>query len=575
MILQALVEYYERKASDPNSGIAPLGWEWKEIPYIIVIQEDGTFLHVEDTQESKGKKKQAKLFLVPQSVKRSSGIASNLLWDNVEYVTGIPCKGDPARVSAQHEAFVKRLTELKSCPSVAPVLAFINNPDYKSILKSDSVWKDAEDGCSNVSFAIVGHDVPVFRELDVVSALSSRTTGEANGICLINGRKDKIASLHPAIKGVLNTNTTGGNIVSLNFDAACSFGKKQGANAPVGEQAAFQYTTALNTLLRKDSHQKMIVGDATTVFWATRPCILEDEFADIFGEPEKDNPDKGVDAVEHLLSSVQNGVYVHESEENKFYVLGLSPNSARISVRFWHVGTVSEMEKRFADWFENLRIVHGPNDREHLSIWRLLLSTAVQSKSENIPPNLAGTVMRSILAGTPYPNTLLSSVLLRNKAEQNVTYPRAKLIKAYLIHNLKRRIKVSLDKENTNVGYRLGRLFATLERIQQVANPGINATIRDRFYASASSTPAMVFGNLMRLKNYHLNKLDSAKRLTYFEKLLGEIIYQDYDKPGIAAFPAHLSLEEQGQFAIGYYHQKQDFFVKNDDDSSASSENNA
>ena len=562
MILQALKEYYDRKAADPDSGIAPLGWEWKEIPYLIVLRNDGAFVRVEDTQELIGKKKRAKTFLVPQAVKRSSGVASNLLWDNVEYATGIVCKGKAERVAKQHEAFCKLLETLHGCISVIPVQAFLSSPGFRELLSEDPTWRNAVEGCAFVSFKIEGEQQPVFRAQDIVQSLDavalSADENAKRSICLVSGKKDFLAELHPAIKGVSGTNTTGGNIVSFNFPAACSFGKHQGNNAPIGERAAFEYTTALNALLSKDSCQKMFVGDATTVFWSSRKTKLEDEFADMFREPEKDNPDKGVEAIERLLSSVRSGAFEHDNEDTRFYVLGLAPNSARIAVRFWHAGTVAEMEKRFADWFENLRIIHGPKEKEHLSLWRLLISTAPLGKNENVPPNLAGAVMRSILEGTSYPATLLSSTLVRIKATRDITYPQAKLIKAFLTHNLERKLTVSLDKNNTNVGYRLGRLFAVLEKIQQTANPGINATIRDRFYASASSTPAAVFGNLMRLKNHHLAKLTKT---AFFEGLIGEILYRDKDNPGVREFPAHLSLQDQGMFALGYYHQRQDFFA--------------
>lgn len=560
MILQALKEYYDRKAADPDSGIAPLGWERKEIPYLIVLREDGSLVRVEDTQEKVGKKKRAKVFLVPQAVKRTVGVSANLLWDNVEYVTGVVCKGKPERVAAQHQAFVERLTELAECPVVKPICKFLATSDYQDRLASFPEWKEAVEGCAFISFMLVEESCPVFNMRDVVekinSGKSSSTEVSDGAICLVSGRRDVVAKLHPAIKGVQGTNTTGGNIISFNFPAACSFGKSQGENAPIGERAAFEYTTALNTLLSKDSRQKMSVGDATVVFWSERKTSLEDEFIDLFGEPERDNPDKGVAAVERLWASVRTGAFSSEDDTTRFYVLGLAPNSARISVRFWHNGTVAEMERRFADWFENLRIVHGPKEKEHLSLWRLLVSIAPLGKSENIPPNLAGAVMRSILEGTPYPATLLSSAILRIKAEHEVTYPRAKIIKAFINHNLnqERKLTVSLDRENTNVGYRLGRLFAVLEKVQEEANPGLNATIRDKFYASASSTPNAVYGNLMRLKNHHLGKL-SQGRMIYFEKLLGDIISE------IPSFPAHLTLNDQGQFSIGYYHQRQDFFV--------------
>ena len=298
MILQALKEYYDRKAADPESGIAPLGWERKEIPYLIVLRNDGLLVRVEDTQELVGKKKRAKTFLVPQSVKRSSGVASNLLWDNVEYVTGVVCKGKPERVAAQHEAFVKRLSELSGCPSVSPIRAFLSQPDYKEQLASCPEWRGAVEGCAFVSFKVVGESEPICNAPDVKKHLDAENVPKADGmaqtICLVSGDHDSLAKLHPAIKGVQGTNTTGGNIVSFNFPAAWSFGKSQGENAPVGERAAFKYTTALNLLLAKDSHQKMAVGDATAVFWSERKTSLEDEFADLFGEPAKDNPDRAL-----------------------------------------------------------------------------------------------------------------------------------------------------------------------------------------------------------------------------------------------------------------------------------------
>lgn len=557
MILQALKEYYDRKAADSDSDIAPLGWERKEIPYLIVLGEDGSLVRVEDTQEKTGKKKRAKVFLVPQAVKRTVGVSANLLWDNVEYVTGVVCKGKPERVAAQHQAFFERLTELTECPGVKSICRFLATTDYQDKLASFPEWREAVEGCAFVSFKLAGEACPVFNMRDVVekinSGKSSGTEVASGTICLVSGRRDVVAKLHPAIKGVQGTNTTGGNIISFNFPAACSFGKSQGENAPIGERTAFEYTTALNTLLSKDSRQKMSVGDATAVFWSERETTLENEFIDLFGEPEKDNPDKGVAAVERLLASVRTGSFSPEDNTTRFYVLGLAPNSARISVRFWHNGTVAEMERRFADWFENLRIVHGPKEKEHLSLWRLLVSIAPFGKSENIPPNLAGAVMRSILEGTPYPATLLSSAILRIKAEHEVTYPRAKIIKAFINHNLnqERKLTVSLDKENANVGYRLGRLFAVLEKIQ-IAAIKPETTIREKFYAAASTSPVAVFGNLMRLSGYHLSKLDSDKRglRIWFEKQIEEIM------SGIEVFPPHLTLEKQGMFAIGYYHQR-------------------
>ena len=566
MILQSLKDYYDRKAADAESGIAPPGWSLKELPFLIVLNAAGDVVNVEDTREMDGKKKRAKSFLVAQEIKRSSGVASNFLWDNVEYVTGTVCKGKPDRVAQQFAAFRDALAPHADVPAIGAVLRLLAQSNLDEDLSRFPAWEEAKQSCAFVSFKFVDAEPIIFKNPAVRALVDNRASAgakEKREICLVTGDQDTVAALHPAIKGVQGTNTTGGNIVSFNFAAACSFGKEQGENAPVGESAAFAYTTALNTLLGKDSTQKLRVGDATTVFWADRSCGFENDMAGFFAEPPKDDPDALTKNVATLLKSVESGAYAEDDEPTRFFVLGLAPNSARIAVRFWHVGTVAELARRFAEYFRDLEMVHGEKEQDHLSLWRLLVSTAVQGKSENIAPNLAGNFMRAILEGLPFPESLLQAVILRIKAERAVSYPRAKLIKGCLNRKLRfrnpnqeRSITVSLDKDNPNIGYRLGRLFATLEKIQQEANPGINATIRDRFYAAASSTPQTVFGNLMRLKNHHLVKLENSGRRVNFERLIGEII------SGFQEFPAHLALDDQGRFAIGYYHQQQDFFTK-------------
>lgn len=311
----------------------------------------------------------------------------------------------------------------------------------------------------------------------------------------------------------------------------------------------------------------MQVGDASTVFWAEKATAFEKQFADFFGESPKDDPDRGTQAVEGLFKSLDTGAFSAEDDsDNRFYVLGLSPNASRIAVRFWIVDTVAGMADKIRQHFEDMSIIHGPKDKDFLSLFRLLVSTSAQGKAENIPPNLAGDTIRSILQGLPYPQTLLQAAIRRLRAEHTVTHARAALIKACVNRatrfknpNVQEELTMSLDENNTNIGYRLGRLFATLEKIQQEANPGINATIRDKFYGAASGTPVAVFGNLMRLKNHHLSKLQSPGRRIFFEKLIGRIIDGVNAGPG---FPPHLSLDDQGRFAIGYYHQMQAFYAK-------------
>lgn len=567
MILQALNDYYERKAADPEGGIAPEGFEYKEIPFVLVLGDKGELVNIEDTRQTINKKVRARAFLVPQGEKRSSGIRAYLLWDNVEYVLGVVSKGNVERVALQHQAFIERIESLNLSQDVGvrAVLNFLRNSP-QSALDDSEYAEEIKNSSPFMAFRLNTDTELVCQRAAVISRVRQSSGDEAErGFCLISGQEDARAKLQPAIKGVRDTNTTGGNIVSFNLSAFNSFGKVQGANAPMGEKASFAYTTALNHLLGKDSSQKLQVGDATTIFWSDRKNHFEDDFSTLFDEPDKDNPDQRTNKVSALLKAVDSGVFPPEDNETKFFILGLSPNAARISVRFWHVGTVAEFSRKIAQHFHDLEINHGPNQRDHLSIWWLLRSIAALGKSENIPPNLAGDWMRAILNGSSYPETLYQSAIRRIHAERDVSYERAAIIKACLnrknrfqIHTEKE-MSVSLDITNTNPGYRIGRLFAALEKIQEEASPGINATIRDRYYSSASGTPASVFPILLRMKNHHLGKLEKGREI-YFEKLLGEVVSE------IAAngFPAQLSLADQGRFAIGYYHQRQSFFAKSD-----------
>jgi len=578
MILQALKKYYDRKSADPESGIAPPGFEWKEIPYILAIDNEGNSVDLTHTYEGEGRAKRAKRFLVPHSIKKTNGVASNLLWDNPEYALGVvlPSKkrtGNKSEeelskvVAEQHSAFKKRIADLRiSDDGLTALSKFLNKADKINLLQQfGDTWKQLLEEGKNISFKIAGDTGIILDRIAVKDAVrqSASEIGANRAICLITGEEGPIERLHPPIKGVYGAQTMGANIVSFNLDAFKSFGKEQGANAPVSKYGAFAYTTALNHLLGKDSRQRIQVGDASTVYWSEKASVVESQLLDFFSEPPKDDPDRGVRAVESLFMAVQSGAFATDNSATKFYVLGLSPNASRISVRFWIVRTILEMAMDILHHFEDTRIVHGPKDKDTLSLFRLLVCTAVQGKADNIPPNLSGDTMRAILEGLPYPQTLLQAAIRRIRAEQEITYPRAALIKAcinrstrYTNPERKEELKMSLDETNSNIGYRLGRLFAALEKIQLEANPGINATIRDRSYGAASSSPVTVFGNLMRLKNHHLAKFDSPGRRIYFEKLLCQIM------DGVNDFPPHLILADQGRFAIGYYHQMQDFYTK-------------
>ena len=590
MILQALKEYYDRKADLPREG-----WELKEIPFLVLLNQAGDFIGFEDTREGDGKRLRAKKFLVPSlGEKKGSGIKSNLLWENIEYMFDIPVPTqtkkipDIERVHKQHDEFKRSIIAINGkCETLEIVKSFLKK-NYQEAVKKDKYWGQVVK--LNQSLLLAVNDKgPVTNDPELCQLIdASRLVRGHIGRCMVTGSEDEIVALEPPVKGVRGANSMGASLVSVNnkisngvnsgpVPAFASFMKEKGLNSPIGKTASFAYTTALNHLLGKESHQKLQVADTTTIFWSETSSSLENDAFFFFSEPPKDDPDRNTEAVKVLYETIWSGAYIIPDDRTRFYVLGLSPNSARIAVRFWHVGTVQEMGYRFKQHVEDLSIVHGAKIDPALPIRRLLLSIAAQEKDDNIPPSIAGETMRAILEATPYPATLLHAAIRRNRAEQakknkvtgkpwpNVSYERAAIIKACLNRALRfnnpgneKEITMSLDLENTNIGYRLGRLFATLEKIQSDANPGINATIRDRFYGAASSTPIIAFATLMRLKEHHLAKLKKEKHslFIFHERLIGEIMLP------ITNFPAHLDMADQGRFAIGYYHQTHELWKK-------------
>jgi len=574
MILQALAAYYQRIAQEGKTQVAQEGFQKKEIPFIIVLDNEGHFRGLQDTREGEGKSKRARLFTVPHEIKRSgknAWMSANLLWDNEGYVLGYS-KKDTEKGKNQNQSFISRIKEVFPDPSVdegiAAVVRFLERGDFSPVF-SNSLWPEIEKKGGNISFQLEGDTVLVCQRESVIDAITNvKSEGKGDRqICLVSGELDEIARLHTAIKGVWGAQPSGANIVAINTlvsPAFGSYGKEQGYNAPVGKKAEFAYTTALNTLLTRGSRQRIQVGDASTVFWAAQAHQIEEVFADFLGRTGEAEPDS--EAIKALYAAPKTGAPPLDDDLTPFYVLGLAPNAARIAIRFWYAGIVGEVAKHIRQHFDDCAIVRASWEPEHLSLFRLLVSTAVQGKAENIQPNLAGEVMKVILAGTPYPQTLLASVIRRVRAEREITYQRAALIKAVLARDARfyrgneKEVGMSLDQSNTNPGYLLGRLFAVLERAQEeAAKPSkLNRTIRDSFYGAASSTPVAVFSHLLKLKNHHISKLESRGLAINLEKKIGEIM------AGLNGFSPHLSLPDQGRFAVGYYHQRQDFFTRKD-----------
>ena len=354
--------------------------------------------------------------------------------------------------------------------------------------------------------------------------------------------------------------------MSFNDEAYCSHGKTkkdQGRNAPIGKHNEFAYTTALNRMLASEN-QRMQVGDASTVFWAREPCDFESDFHSCLA-PHKGEESVSYEKIRGLLSAVKTGIAPEEADL-PFYVLGLAPNAARIAIRFWYEGNIKEIKERVAQHFLDLEVVRAPHDPEFFSLFQLLVSTATEHKSDNIPPNLGGEVARAVLNGTAYPRTLYANAILRCKAEQRVTFARASIIKAFFVRSArisksnKKEVSMALDKQYDNIGYVLGRLFAVLERIQEQAQgTGLNKTIRDTYFGAAASSPLVTFKRLDELSVHHLAKMRNAgKRIVWLEQLKQEV----YGLVPAEGFPSILSLEDQGRFSVGYYHQRQDFFTQ-------------
>lgn len=578
MILEALVKHYENLAEQEK--VSRPGWCQAKVSYGINLTREGTVKEILflKHEEQRGKKK---VLLpsqkqVPQMMTRSSGVVANYLCDNSRYLLGIDKDGTVGRVQdcflAARERHLKLLQNVDGEMAKA-VRAYFETWDPSQAAENKVIrehWEEITDG-GNLIFCM--NELEAQDDSAIRGAWNESQDGacqKTDGICLVTGKPAEILRIHHLIKGVPGAQSSGAALVSFNAPAFESYGKEQSYNAPVGKYAEFAYTTALNYLLDQKMYQFQL-GDTMIVYWSEGGQEACQKAFSFVMKPDHDNQREIQKLFEDLKK--QNYIDLDDIEidpEQKFYILGLAPNAARLSVRFFYEDSLGNILEHIALHYRNMNVVKPKwEEREYLGVREMLDETANQKSRDRKPvPNMAAMVMQSIISGSRYPASLFTDLLMRIRAEQGrITWGRAAIIKAYLIRNhnwVKGEDYMGLNEESRDKAYVLGRLFAVLEAVQQDANEGIKATIRDRYFNSACATPAVIFPVLIKLKNSHMKKLEREKAnlKIYYEKLLTEIM----DKlEGETGFPLRLTLEEQGKFDLGYYHQVQKKYKKRED----------
>ena len=576
MILQALVKLYEDL--EAQGKIAPDGWSPVKTRFAACLDENGALIQLvplfKEAIIGKKTKPVPQELRLPAPVIRTSGKASNFLWEKADYLLGIPKDETEKERKTASERFCfcrdyhHALLDGTNSPIAKAILRYFDTWDVSAAAEHPAVkdWVgDLQN--ANLTFRINGRYA---FEDPALAAVWEEHYFKSNGEtmqCLVTGKDLPYELTHPKVKGVNGAQTSGASLVSFNAPAFCSYNREQNANAPVSKYAAFAYTSALNYLLA-DRDNVQHIGDASVVCWAdgADPAYQSFSFEALFGD---DKQGFDLDAVRAAVARLAQGMPVEEfglDPEKTFYILGLSPNSSRLSVRFFLRDAFGNIMKNVNAHHERMEIVRPANDRfATIPLWRMLSETVNQnSKDKAASPVLSGAVVRSVFSGGPYPAALLESVMLRIRAEHDIGRGKAAIIKAYYLKNQnegcpKEVLTVSLNENSTNVAYNLGRMFSVFEAIQEKANPGINSTVKDKYFNSAAASPATIFPVLDNLSQKHLRKLDERSQV-YFGKLMGEL----KDRLG-EAYPARLSLPEQGSFYLGYYHQTQKRFTKKEE----------
>lgn len=564
MILRALYDYYKRCDNLPAPGM-----EEKQIGFILVINKKGNFIRIEDCRIDKDT---ARTFLVKKSVGRSSAPVANYLYDNSAYVIGYSNKGN-GKEDLYFDTFKAKVEEIKAAyPNIEDLNALWlfyqqSREEIVEQVKQDPLWEVVEKNLSKkfsfFTFRIEGDTKVIAQKKDIMGLEQKKTAG--GNICLITGSNGQSVETTTATS-IAGSQATA-KLVSFQVNSGYdSYGKQKGYNAPISEEAEFAYTTALNAMLAKGSHNKFMVGTRTFVFWASSnneaSKQAEESLFDMLGFADSaDDPNHRIENVRAVFKSIYSG-QLKTTLDDKFFILGLAPNAARIAVVYWSELPLKDFAEKISRHFEDMEIIDTRKEKKpYIGLKDMLSTVTLGGKVSDATPNLPDAIAKSIFEGLPYPYTLFASCIRRIRAEQEVRIARIAILKAYLnrLKDNNKKIQQMLDKENTNHGYLCGRLFAVLDKIQEDTYH-INS-IRERYMNAASATPSSVFATILNLSSHHSEKLNESSKI-FYEKLKQEII----DKLSADGFPTHLSLQDQGRFFIGFYHQRQSFFItkKND-----------
>ena len=570
MILQALTRYYEDLLS--RGEIAAPGWAPAKISLALYINENGELTQIVPTmvEGTKGKKTvmQPQLMVLPAAVKRTVSIASNFLWDNSAYLLGVDQKGKPER-SRECLAAAAKLHHMVldgiDSPNARAILAFFDTWEPERAAEHPALIRQLDDVTAggNLVFRVDGRKVE--EDAAIREARQRYRDGGESGVkmqCLVTGKEDEIAAVHPSVKGVRDAQSSGAALVSFNAPAFCSYGREQHYDAP-----AFAYTAALNHLLADSDHVQHI-GDTTVVCWAEG---ADDAYPGFFSAVIGGGTYGGLsdNDLRAALKRLANGLPCDDlgvDPNRPFYILGLAPNAARLSVRFFLRDSFGKLMENVNAHYERMEIVRPAYEKfNYLPLWSLLRETVNLNSRDKAPsPAMAGATARAIFSGARYPASLLEAVMLRIRAERDITWGKAAIIKAYYLKNPhedcpKEVLTVSLNEASTNPAYTLGRLFSVYEAVQQAANPGIHTTIKDKYFNSAAAMPASIFPVLNNLCQKHLRKLDARQHVYYDKQImkLKGVLNENY--------PARMTLAQQGSFDLGYYHQTQKRYTKKEE----------